>query len=102
MPPGGRISAAWLGGCPPGRSVAVQSMLTADIPAARKIGDDMPKRWDMMPESIGPMKKPSPNAMPIMANDLARSFDDVLSAIYACAIDRLPAVMPSRMRAAKI
>jgi hypothetical protein len=45
------------------------------------------------------MKKPTPKAMPISPNDLARWLGSVWSEMYACASDRFPAVAPSRMRA---
>ncbi len=41
-----------------------------------------------------------PNAMPITANERARSFGVVTSAMYACAMERFPAVRPSITREA--
>jgi hypothetical protein len=45
-----------------------------------------------------PDLNPSPTATPITPNAFARSFGCVWSEMYACAVARLPAVMPSRMR----
>ena len=47
------------------------------------------------------MRKPIPNAIPITANARALSFGLVTSAMYACAMERFPAVSPSMTRARK-
>jgi len=41
-----------------------------------------------------------PKAIPITANERARSFGAVTSAMYACAMERFPAVSPSMTREA--
>ena len=48
------------------------------------------------------MKKPTPNAIPMSANDLERLSGGVLSEMYACAVVRFPAVRPSMTRATKM
>jgi len=68
-------------------------------PAATQNGSRsaMPPR---KPPTPGPMMKPSPNALPRMPNAAARFSFGTMSAMYALAVLKLAAVMPSSTRAA--
>jgi hypothetical protein len=48
-------------------------MLSADMAAARYIGVVIPYLAARYPVSEGPMKNPTPNAIPTRPNDFARS-----------------------------
>ena len=76
-------------------------MLIRERPAAQRMGTWNPKCAERKPEAPGPMRNPIPKAMPMSANARERSFGVVTSAMYAWAMERFPAVMPSMARARK-